>query len=180
MTARYSSPANRNREWPFGARRRRRRGSWLKRTIRRIVVGAILASVAVYGGKFLPIDLVTSPDADISAALVTGPQNVRVVDGDTIWLLSENPVEKIRIIGLDAPETFRADCDDERRRGLDAKARLVELLDQADWSVLRTGRTDRYGRTLARIVAGGQDVASQLISEGYARPYNGGSRKGWC
>jgi len=180
MTARYQSSANRNRGWPFGGRRRRRRGSWLKRTIRRIVVAAILVSVAVYGLKFFPLDLVTSPGDGITAVLATGPQNVRVIDGDTIWLLSENPVEKIRIIGLDAPETFRADCDDERRRGLDAKARLVQLLDQSEWSVHRTGRTDRYGRTLARLEAGGRDVASVLISEGHARPYNGGSRQGWC
>ena len=117
---------------------------------------------------------------DTEAYLVSGAQKLRVIDGDTIWLVSESPVEKIRIVGLDAPETFRAECDDERRRGLDAKARLMELLDQADWSVQRTGRIDRYGRTLARVLAGGRDVAYLLIAEGYARPYNGGSRQGWC
>lgn len=39
---------------------------------------------------------------------------------------------------------------------------------------------DRYHRTLARVTLGGVDVAEIMISEGWARAYAGGRRKGWC
>jgi endonuclease YncB( thermonuclease family) len=39
---------------------------------------------------------------------------------------------------------------------------------------------DRYGRTLAVVLADGRDVAEVLIGEGLAREYHGGRREGWC
>ena len=100
-----------------------------------------------------------------------------VIDGDTIRIGEES----IRIMGLDAPETRFARCDDERRRGNEAKARLLELLSVDERiGVVRSGRVDRYGRTLARVYVGGEDVAGIMIGEGHARAYDGGRREGWC
>lgn len=39
---------------------------------------------------------------------------------------------------------------------------------------------DRYGRTLARMMLDGLDVAELLIAENLARKYAGGRRQGWC
>ena len=102
------------------------------------------------------------------------------VDGDTIYLGEE----KVRIVGLDAPETYQARCDSERRRGHRATAHLRYLLDAGHVAIQRQGR-DRYGRTLARVYVGGRDVARLMIEAGHAVPYHcpGGRcprRIDWC
>ncbi len=49
-----------------------------------------------------------------------------VVDGDTLWVDGE----KLRMLEIDAPETFGAACGRERRIGEAAKARLIALMDR--------------------------------------------------
>ena len=44
----------------------------------------------------------------------------------------------------------------------------------------RLALQDRYGRTLAVVLADGRDVAEVLIGEGLAREYHDGRRDGWC
>ena len=100
-----------------------------------------------------------------------------VVDGDTI----KAPYGvTYRLMGFDAPETFRAKCDAERELGLIAKQRLEELLAISEVKVLESGKIDRYGRTLANVTANGRDVGAILIGEGLARPYFGKKRESWC
>ena len=100
-----------------------------------------------------------------------------VVDGDTI----KAPYGvTYRLMGFDAPETFRAKCDAERELGLIAKQRLEELLATSEVKVLESGKVDRYGRTLANVTANGRDVGVILIGEGLARPYFGKKRESWC
>ncbi len=98
------------------------------------------------------------------------------VDGDTIRLGGE----RIRILGLDAPETHQACCRAERRLGDRATERLRELLASGDVRIERGPRPDKYRRTLAVVTVDGRDVAAILISEGLARPYDGGRRLPWC
>ncbi|WP_336801539.1 thermonuclease family protein [Kaistia sp. MMO-174] len=98
-----------------------------------------------------------------------------VTDGDTVRLGSE----RIRIIGLDAPE-LQAKCPAERRLAELARDRLAELVDTDDIEIIRSGRPDKYRRTLAIVRADGRDVARVLISEGLARVYHGERRNGWC
>jgi len=100
-----------------------------------------------------------------------------VIDGDTIDVGGV----RWRLTGFDTPETRRAKCADERALGLHAKARLEELL--AGGAVALTPKgvaSDRYGRRLGTLSAGGRDVGEVLIGEGLARRYSGGKRKGWC
>lgn len=88
-------------------------------------------------------------------------------DGDTIKFDGE----KIRIIGLDTPETFRARCPEEKALGLKAKERLQELLDAGPVRLARDGK-DRYKRTLAHVFIGSQPVANILIREGLGERYD--------
>ena len=100
------------------------------------------------------------------------------VDGDTLTAGAET----IRILNIDAPETRDAKCDAERRLGHVAKRRLQELLDEGDIVITRGDgdrMTDRYGRTLARVSAKGEDVGDQLVAEELARPWTG-HRRSWC
>jgi len=89
------------------------------------------------------------------------------VDGDTIYLGEE----KVRIVGLDAPETYQARCESERRRGHRATAHLRRLLAGGAVTIRRQGR-DRYGRTLARVFVDDHDVAGLMIRAGHAVPYD--------
>ncbi len=88
------------------------------------------------------------------------------VDGDTIYLGEE----KVRIVDLDAPETYRARCDSERQRGHAATAYLRRLLASGTVTIRRQGR-DRYRRTLARVYIDGRDVAGLMIRAGHAVRY---------
>ncbi len=59
-----------------------------------------------------------------------------VVDGDTFYWNKE----KIRIMGLDAAETRRAKCESERKLGYEAKARILELLREQNFTIKRHGK----------------------------------------
>jgi micrococcal nuclease len=109
--------------------------------------------------------------AAIGAALI-------VIDGDTI----RSDEERIRLEGIDAAEIWHAKCEAERRLAILAKHRLEQLLGSGDVDIRRNAHPkppDRYGRTLARVLVDGEDVACILIKEGYARPWTG-RRADWC
>ena len=134
--------------------------------------------------------------AVIVAALTLGwiaaaRADIYVIDGDTIVVDREH----IRLVGLNAPETRGAACEAERRLGYLAKARLVDLLTAACGPLARAParcldmarerHKDRYGRSLARLRAGGEDVAGVMIREGLAEPYDCHAghcpwRRNWC
>ena len=89
----------------------------------------------------LALALLASPPA--MAAII-------LIDGDTI----DVDGTRIRIVQIDAPETFRPRCENELVLGLTAKERLRALLDSCPVTFKPTG-TDRYGRTLAYVMLAG-------------------------
>jgi endonuclease YncB( thermonuclease family) len=102
---------------------------------------------------------------------------IYAVDGDTIRIGAET----YRLIGYDTPETYRAECAAEKALGDRATNRLRDLLYAANEATLLVqAERDRYGRGLAILKIAEQDVGPQLVSEGLARPYDGGTRRGWC
>ena len=99
-----------------------------------------------------------------------------MVDGDTFYFGRA----KVRIAGIDAPETHPARCPSEARLGAAATHRLRDLLNGGDVSLSRIDRDeDVFGRKLRNVAVGGADVGAVLVSEGLARDYAGG-RKSWC
>jgi micrococcal nuclease len=98
---------------------------------------------------------------------------VRVVDGDTIVVHLAGGDEKVRLIGIDTPETV-----DPRKPvqcfGREASNRTKELLPPG--TAVRLERDvearDRYGRLLAYVyrVRDGTFVNLALAEEGYAQP----------
>lgn len=106
----------------------------------------------------------------------TGGGTNCVVDGDTFWFAGE----KVRIADIDTPETHPPRCADEAARGERATQRLRELLSAGPVALEAIDRaTDRYGRRLAIVSAGGVPVGETLIEEGLARRW-GGPRRSWC
>lgn len=103
-----------------------------------------------------------------------------VYDGDTLRAMVEGQSTRVRIMGLDTPELPPHNkCASEKERGYVARDRLRALLSGAEVAICPDGQ-DRYGRTLAVVLADGRDVAEVLIGEGLAREYHGGRRAGWC
>lgn len=123
--------------------------------------------------------------AALVAALLLGaaapPQSGRVayvIDGDTFQLASG---ERIRIAGIDAPETQPglAKCAQELAAGRAATARARAMLAGRTVRIVRVGRS--YNRTVARVTLEGRDVAAMLVDAGAARWWPRGARRpGWC
>jgi micrococcal nuclease len=99
---------------------------------------------------------------------------VRVVDGDTIVV---SPNEKVRLIGVDTPETvhpkkavacFGKEAKQFTRDAVEGKTiRLV--LDKVN---TKRRHRDQYGRTLAyAYLADGTMLNAELIRQGYAHAY---------
>jgi micrococcal nuclease len=126
--------------------------------------------------RFIFLALVLS--ATPAKAEVVDGNRIIIIDGDTVALPCAVPArgcaEKIRFIDIDAPETYRPHCDHERAVGLQAKARVAERLRGATVYVERSGRKDRYGRTLANLMTADGDVGAVLMKEGLAVPYRPG------
>ncbi|WP_169833610.1 thermonuclease family protein [Methylobrevis pamukkalensis] len=97
-----------------------------------------------------------------------------MVDGDTIWLRGE----KVRLVGIDAPEASHPACEAERRLAAAATAALAQILSLGPVRLTRTGR-DRYGRTLATVHAGRLNAGAELIRRGAARDWPG-RKVNWC
>lgn len=100
-----------------------------------------------------------------------------VIDGDTFWLKGE----KIRIADIDTPEISEPKCDWKYDRGIEARDRLVALLNEGpfDLSPIGARDTDQYGRKLRVVIRDGYSVGDQLVSEGLARTWTG-RREPWC
>jgi micrococcal nuclease len=96
---------------------------------------------------------------------------VRVVDGDTLIAAFGTAEERVRLIGIDTPETKKPDTPVECF-GTEASARLHELLPEGE--ALRLERDveerDRYGRLLAYVYRAGDGlfVNEALVAQGYA------------
>jgi len=102
-------------------------------------------------------------------------QHIYVIDGDTFDLNGT----RIRVAGIDAPETHPARCPNEAALGQAAAQKLAELLrGRPLW--ISGLKTDRWGRAVAVVRVNGEDVADAMISAGLARNYDGKQRQGWC
>jgi len=115
----------------------------------------------------------------------------RVVDGDTVDAdidlgFNEFKRDRIRLIGIDTPES-RTRNKKEKALGLKAKARLKELIAEAPVIDGKRGKKavylkttkdgkGKFGRILGTLLIGEQDVCEILINEGHARPYFGGGK----
>jgi endonuclease YncB( thermonuclease family) len=97
---------------------------------------------------------------------ITGP--ARVIDGDTIDIEGQ----RIRLHGIDAPETFQTCIADDVAWpcGRQATEALVEFINASP--VRCEGEdTDRYGRTIAVCYVRGTDIEAWMVVNGWALAY---------
>jgi micrococcal nuclease len=113
----------------------------------------------------------------------------RVVDGDTIDAdidlgFDISLTKRIRLAGIDTPESRTRDLK-EKELGIDAKNWLKHRLYDADDIIIRTelpDSTEKYGRIIGNLYINGEEVSinNQMITEGYALAYDGGTKdKDW-
>ena len=114
----------------------------------------------------------------------------RVLDGDTIVVTIDLGFdlfkkERVRIAGVDTPEKRTRDLE-EKELGIHATNWLKEKLEGAisgdDDLVIRTelvGGVGKYGRLLGWCYIGdaGVSLNEQMIEEGYAWAYDGGTKQ---
>ena len=109
----------------------------------------------------------------------------RVVDGDTVDAYIDlgfnvHVDKRIRFMGIDTPESRTRDLT-EKRYGLGAKHRLIEILEENDnIFVLKSHGTGKFGRVLGELFHHHESEISineMLIDEGHAVAYFGGSKQ---
>ncbi len=113
-----------------------------------------------------------------------------MLDGDTIDVLIDlgfdlYKKERVRIAGVDTPEKRTRNLE-EKELGIDATNWLKEKLDSTiagdDELTIRTelvGGVGKYGRLLGWLYIGDGNVSlnEQMIDEGYAWAYDGGTKQ---
>ncbi len=150
-----------------------------------------LGAAALVLGCWLLARTWTAPAEPQSVEQVTGPVTRCgpgasancVVDGDTVHI----GTRRIRVNGIDAPETHPARCPEEARLGEAATGKLLELLQQGPFVISGPVQVahDEYGRelrTLSRPRRDGtvQSIADDMVASGTARRYDHGARQPWC
>ena len=109
---------------------------------------------------------------------------LRIVDGDTvdvdvdlgfgIWMHKE----RVRLLGIDTPESRTRDKE-EKRFGLLSKKYLQDHYPVGSMAVLRThkDKTGKFGRILGELVWEDSTINKIMVDEHYAVLYNGQSKE---
>ena len=114
----------------------------------------------------------------------------RVLDGDTIDVTIDLGFdlfkkERVRVAGVDTPEKRTRNLE-EKALGIDAtnwlKKELEDAINGESELTIRTelkGGVGKYGRLLGWLYVGDDNVSlnEQMIGEGYAWPYDGGTKQ---
>jgi len=110
-----------------------------------------------------------------------------IYDGDTFYIdMAGLPPELrrigVRVRGIDTAE-MRGKCDREKHTAAGAKAFTTRALKMSGNRVILRGlKWDKYGGRVGADVflVNGENLAQMMITQGYARPYSGDKRQGWC
>ncbi|ABR54423.1 nuclease (SNase domain protein) [Methanococcus vannielii SB] len=114
---------------------------------------------------------------------------IRVVDGDTVYVRSDNVDYNIRLLGVDTPETYQK--NNPKEYYIDYNSPISDLDYLKLWGYKVTNYTrdnienknvivvfdrnspkiDRYGRHLAYIYVDNENFNQNLIKHGFARVY---------
>lgn len=95
----------------------------------------------------------------------------RVVDGDTIIVFADGNRERVRLIGIDAPESVNDNPDRITREGIISSAYLEDLMKSFTgqvWLEFDVEDRDKFGRMLAYVWLDDELLNLKLCREGFA------------
>ena len=160
------------------------------------VVGAALKpAVTLPAAAPMKPAVVAAPAGDAALAaplarrldpgLIYPAEVVRVIDGDTfearvrVWPGLDVDTN-VRLRGIDAAE-LHARCGDELAKAQAARTALETILGEGGVTVSRVG-IDKYGGRVDATIAtrNTADVATAMLTGGWARSYDGRKRGSWC
>lgn len=152
----------------------RKGSSFIQSPAASALAAVMLAGSYMFYGQPMSVEHAVSGRFDVCQG---GFRQNCVVDGDTVWLGGS----KIRLSGIDAPEISDPACSREAELGHRAKWRLVELMNEGAFDVVRDGwrDSDIYGRKLRQLHRNGRSLGSILVEEGLAREWPDGQEQ-WC
>lgn len=102
--------------------------------------------------------------ASIAQAQTLHGKVVNIADGDTLTILTSSKEQvKIRLAGIDTPEKAQP-------FGTKAKQYLAALAFQK-YASIDVETIDRYGRTVATVFVGGQNINAEMVRSGMAWVY---------
>lgn len=106
--------------------------------------------------------LATCVSTAIHAEIIHGRVD-RVIDGDTLQVITADDEIRVRIRGIDAPET-------EQAFGGMSQIILARMIEGRRIDVAAVDR-DIYGRYVSALLCDGEDVCLRMIERGAAWPY---------
>jgi endonuclease YncB( thermonuclease family) len=96
---------------------------------------------------------------------------VRVIDGDTLVIKFEEKILKVRLLGVDTPETVHP-FKPIQYFGIEASSFLKSRL-QGQWVTLEfdANKIDKYGRVLAYAFVNGEMINKEILTKGFGYAY---------
>lgn len=139
--------------------------------IRKLASPAAVVTVAgcSAGGSF---------EAPRASEAVSDPATVKVeyvIDGDTVIVDDDGEEQRVRFLGIDAPEIAHDDGEADEPCGVEAREKVEELTAGGSVELRADDRQpeeDRYGRRLAYVEAGGKDLSAELLAAGLAETFH--------
>lgn len=107
----------------------------------------------------------TDPASAVASLNLPSATVISVGDGDTLRMDYQGQTVTVRFACIDAPETSQTPW------GPAAAERLRQLTSRGFTIQFRDADTDRYGRMVAEVYAGGQIVNLQMVREGHSVVY---------
>lgn len=94
---------------------------------------------------------------------------LRAVDGDTLEIDFEGTKEKVRLIGIDTPESVHPDEDRNTEEGKTASEYTASIVEGKSIELeFDVQQRDKYGRLLAYVYVDGIMLNKTLLCDGYA------------
>ena len=145
-----------------------------KTTLTAAIISAITIAFLLCSCEELLFD--DTVNEDLYEGGLTGPYEVeRVVDGDTLIVYIDGERTRVRLIGINTPESVAEEEERNTEEGVIASDYVKDLMEDADyevWLEYDNERYDQYDRTLAYVYIDqdGELVMLEriLLEEGYA------------
>lgn len=156
----------------MGLQRGKRKGSMLMPKYVAVIIFLVLALVTIFQDKFIDKKASRGTSDIQRVSGVSKDEYVKVTkvhDGDTVSVIINNNEERVRLIGIDAPEMGQGQW------GRKAKRKLQEIIRKSDKTVrieLDVDERDKYGRVLAYLWTKDMNMINvELVKSGYALLY---------